>query len=42
MISPYTIYISDDQLAAIKAKVEAYDWSQLPRGLASASAWRGA
>jgi hypothetical protein len=30
MILPYTIDISDDRLAAIKAKVEAYDWSQLP------------
>lgn len=30
MISPYTVHISDERLAAIKAKVEAYDWSQLP------------
>jgi pimeloyl-ACP methyl ester carboxylesterase len=30
MISPYTIDISEDRLAAIKAKVDAYDWSQLP------------
>ena len=30
MISPYTIDIADERLAAIKAKVEAYDWSQLP------------
>jgi hypothetical protein len=30
MVLPYTIDISDDRLAAIKAKVEAYDWSQLP------------
>ena len=30
MVLPYTIHISDDRLAAIKAKVEAYDWSQLP------------
>ena len=30
MISPYTIEISDDRLAAVKAKVEAYDWSELP------------
>ena len=30
MISPYKIEISDERLAAIKAKVEAFDWSQLP------------
>jgi hypothetical protein len=30
MVLPDTIDISDDRLAAIKAKVEAYDWSQLP------------
>ena len=30
MISPYTINIPDERLAAIRAKVEAYDWSQLP------------
>jgi hypothetical protein len=30
MISPYTINIPDERLATIKAKVEAYDWSQLP------------
>jgi pimeloyl-ACP methyl ester carboxylesterase len=30
MVLPYTIDISDDRLAAIKAKVKAYDWSQLP------------
>jgi pimeloyl-ACP methyl ester carboxylesterase len=30
MVSPYTIDISDERLAAIMAKVEAYDWSQLP------------
>lgn len=30
MISPYTIHVADDRLAAIKAKVSAYDWSQLP------------
>ncbi len=29
MISPYTINIPDERLAAIRAKVEAYDWSQL-------------
>jgi pimeloyl-ACP methyl ester carboxylesterase len=30
MVSPYTIHIADERLAAIRAKVEAYDWSQLP------------
>jgi len=30
MISPFTIHISDERLSAIRAKVEAYDWSQLP------------
>lgn len=30
MGSPYRIEISDERLAAIKAKVGAYDWSQLP------------
>jgi pimeloyl-ACP methyl ester carboxylesterase len=30
MIEPFTIAIPDDRIAAIKAKVEAYDWSQLP------------
>ena len=30
MISPYTIDISDERLAAIKERVEAYDWSELP------------
>lgn len=30
MISPYTVHISDERLAAVRAKVEAYDWSQLP------------
>ncbi|ARW11512.1 epoxide hydrolase family protein [Acetobacter ascendens] len=30
MISPYIINISDKRLAAIKANIEAYDWSQLP------------
>ncbi len=30
MQSPYTIHISDERLASIKTKVEAYDWSQLP------------
>jgi pimeloyl-ACP methyl ester carboxylesterase len=30
MALPYTIDIPDDRLAAIRAKVEAYDWSQLP------------
>src|SRR6266404_222059 len=36
MISPYTIDISDERLAAIRAKVEAYEWSQLP----DAGGWR--
>ena len=36
MISPYAIEISDGRLAAIMAKVEAYDWSQLP----DAGGWR--
>jgi Epoxide hydrolase N terminus len=30
MIEPFTIAIPDERIAAIKAKVEAYDWSQLP------------
>lgn len=30
MVSPYTIDIADERLAAIRAKVKAYDWSQLP------------
>ena len=30
MATPYTINISDERLATIKAKVAAYDWSQLP------------
>lgn len=30
MILPYSINISDERLAAIQAKVAAYDWSQLP------------
>jgi pimeloyl-ACP methyl ester carboxylesterase len=30
MVSPFTINISDQRLASIRAKVEAYDWSQLP------------
>lgn len=29
MISPFKIHISDERLAAIRSKVEAYDWSQL-------------
>ncbi|MBX4967814.1 epoxide hydrolase family protein [Rhizobium binae] len=29
MISPFKIHISDERLAAIRNKVEAYDWSQL-------------
>jgi len=30
MISPYSIDIAEERLATIRAKVEAYDWSQLP------------
>jgi pimeloyl-ACP methyl ester carboxylesterase len=30
MISPYTINVPDERLSAIKAKVAAYDWTQLP------------
>src|SRR5690606_16549739 len=30
MISPYKINISDERLAVIMAKVNAYDWSQIP------------
>ena len=30
MVSPYTVDVPDERLAAIRAKVEAYDWSQLP------------
>ncbi|MET0534821.1 MAG: epoxide hydrolase [Steroidobacter sp.] len=30
MIVPYTIRIADERLAAIDAKVKAFDWSQLP------------
>jgi pimeloyl-ACP methyl ester carboxylesterase len=30
MVTPYTINIPDERLATIKAKVAAYDWSQLP------------
>ena len=30
MVLPYTIDISNERLTAIKARVEAYDWSQLP------------
>jgi hypothetical protein len=36
MIDPFTINIPDERLAVIKAKVEAYDWSQLP----DAGGWR--
>jgi pimeloyl-ACP methyl ester carboxylesterase len=36
MVSPYTIDISDERLATIRAKVKAYDWSQLP----DAGGWR--
>jgi hypothetical protein len=30
MVSPYTIHIREERLEAIKSRVEAYDWSQLP------------
>lgn len=30
MVTPYTIEIADKRLASIRAKVQAYDWSQLP------------
>lgn len=30
MVSPYEIRISDERLATIRTKVEAFDWSQLP------------
>ncbi|TXR47069.1 epoxide hydrolase family protein [Phyllobacterium endophyticum] len=30
MISPFTIHIPQERLDAIRSKVEAYDWSQLP------------
>lgn len=36
MVSPYTIDIPDERLATIMAKVDAYDWSQLP----DAGGWR--
>ena len=36
MISPFTIDIPDERLAAIRTKVESYDWSQLP----DAGGWR--
>ena len=36
MVSPYTIDIPDERLAAIMAKVRSYDWSQLP----DAGGWR--
>ena len=36
MVSPYTIDIADERLATIRAKVDAYDWSQLP----DAGGWR--
>lgn len=37
MISPFTIDIPDERLATIKAKVVAYDWSQLPEAGRQAS-----
>lgn len=36
MVSPFTIHIADERLATIRAKVDAYDWSQLP----DAGGWR--
>ncbi|MGV3559498.1 epoxide hydrolase N-terminal domain-containing protein [Larkinella arboricola] len=30
LISPFKIHIPDERLAAIMAKVKAYDWTQLP------------
>jgi pimeloyl-ACP methyl ester carboxylesterase len=30
MVSPFVIHVPDERLAAVMAKVEAYDWSQLP------------
>jgi hypothetical protein len=30
MINPYAIDIPDERLAAIRIRMEAYDWSQLP------------
>ncbi|NNU41863.1 alpha/beta fold hydrolase [Rhizobium sophorae] len=30
MISPFTIHISDERISAIRSKVAAYDWAQLP------------
>ena len=36
MVTPYTIDIPDERLAAIVAKIKAYDWSQLP----DAGGWR--
>jgi hypothetical protein len=30
MINPYTIDIPDERLTAIRTRMEAYDWSQLP------------
>jgi pimeloyl-ACP methyl ester carboxylesterase len=30
MINPYTIDIPDERLTAIRTRIEAYDWSQLP------------
>ncbi|RAK00136.1 hypothetical protein LX87_01834 [Larkinella arboricola] len=30
LISPFKIQIPDERLAAIMAKVKAYDWTQLP------------
>jgi pimeloyl-ACP methyl ester carboxylesterase len=30
IVSPYKIYVSDERIAAIMAKIEMYDWNQLP------------
>ncbi|SHG11577.1 Pimeloyl-ACP methyl ester carboxylesterase [Kaistia soli DSM 19436] len=30
MVSPFVIHLADERLAVVMAKVEAYDWSQLP------------
>ncbi|MGA0531035.1 epoxide hydrolase family protein [Hansschlegelia sp. KR7-227] len=30
MVSPFVVHVPDERLAAIMAKVDAYDWSQLP------------
>jgi hypothetical protein len=30
IVSPYKIHFSDERIAAIMAKIETYDWDQLP------------